>query len=61
LKFGGKVGIVHWNYDTAMPAGPPMDIRPRPEQCKRWAESVGFIFEKKFDLKPYHYGLVLKK
>ena len=61
LKFGGKVGIVHWNYDATTPAGPPMDIRPRPEQCKRWAESVGFIFEKKLDLKPYHYGLVLRK
>ena len=61
LKFGGKVGIVHWNYDATTPAGPPMGIRPRPEQCKRWAESVGFIFEKKLDLKPYHYGLVLRK
>jgi ubiquinone/menaquinone biosynthesis C-methylase UbiE len=61
LKFGGKVGIIHWNYDTTTPAGPPMDIRPRPEQCKRWAESVGFIFENRLDLKPYHYGLVLRK
>jgi ubiquinone/menaquinone biosynthesis C-methylase UbiE len=61
LKLGGKVGIIHWNYDATTPRGPPMNIRPRPEQCKRWAESVGFIFEQKFDLKPYHYGLVLKK
>ena len=61
LKFGGKVGIIHWNYDATTPRGPPMDIRPRPEQCRRWAESVGFIFEQKFDLKPYHYGLVLRK
>jgi len=61
LKFGAKVGIVHWNYDATTPAGPPMDIRPRPEQCKGWAEAVGFIFEKKLNLKPYHYGLVLRK
>lgn len=61
LKLGGKVGIIHWNYDPTTPRGPPMDIRPRPEQCRRWAESVGFIFERKFDLKPYHYGLVLRK
>ncbi len=61
LKFGGKIGIVHWNYDVTTPAGPPMDIRPRPEQCRRWAESVGFIFEKRLELKPYHYGLVLRK
>jgi ubiquinone/menaquinone biosynthesis C-methylase UbiE len=61
LKVGGRAGIIHWNYDPTTPRGPPMDIRPRPEQCKRWAESVGFIFEKKLDLKPYHYGLVLRK
>lgn len=61
LKFGGKVGIIHWNYDATTPRGPPMDIRPKPEQCRSWAESAGFIFEQKFDLKPYHYGLVLKK
>jgi hypothetical protein len=61
LKVGGRVGIIHWNYDPTTPRGPPMDIRPKPEQCKRWAESVGFIFEKKLDLKLYHYGLVLRK
>jgi len=61
LKLGGKVGIIHWNYDAKTPRGPPMDIRPRLEQCRSWAESVGFIFEQKFDLKPYHYGLVLRK
>jgi ubiquinone/menaquinone biosynthesis C-methylase UbiE len=61
LKAGGRVGIIHWNYDPATPRGPPMDIRPRPEQFRCWAESVGFIFEKRLDLKPYHYGLVLRK
>ena len=61
LKDGSRVGIIHWNYDPTTPRGPPMNIRPRPEQCKAWAESVGFIFEKIFDLKPYHYGLVLRK
>lgn len=61
LRVGGRVGIIHWNYDPTTPRGPPMDIRPRPEQSKHWAESVGFIFEKRLDLKPYHYGLVLRK
>jgi ubiquinone/menaquinone biosynthesis C-methylase UbiE len=61
LKFGGKVGIIHWNYDEETPRGPPMEIRPKPEQCRSWAESAGFIFEQKLDLKPYHYGLVLRK
>jgi len=61
LKLGGKVGIIHWNYDAKTPRGPPMDIRPRPDQSRSWAESVGFIFEQKFNLKPYHYGLILRK
>ncbi len=61
LKPSGKVGIIHWNYDSTTPRGPPMIIRPRPEQIGQWAESVGFVFEKRLDLKPYHYGLVLKK
>jgi ubiquinone/menaquinone biosynthesis C-methylase UbiE len=61
LKVGGRVGIIHWNYDPTTPRGPPMDIRPRPEQLRCGAESAGFIFEKSLDLKPYHYGLVLRK
>jgi ubiquinone/menaquinone biosynthesis C-methylase UbiE len=61
LKTGGKVGIIHWNYDASTPRGPPMSIRPRPEQIREWAESVGFIFEKQLDLKPYHYALLLRK
>ena len=61
LRFGGRVGVIHWNYDAATPAGPPMDIRPKPEQLKQWAESVNFRIEQHFDLKPYHYGLVLRK
>ena len=61
LRPGGKVGIVHWNYDASTPRGPPMAIRPKPGQCRLWAEKVGFIFEKQLDLKPYHYGIVLRK
>ena len=61
LKAKGRVGIIHWNYDAKTPRGPPMQIRPSPEQCRSWAESAGFIFEQKLELKPYHYGLVLRK
>ena len=61
LKHGGKVGIIHWNDNPTTPRGPPMAIRPRPEQIRQWAESVGFVLEKRLDLKPYHYGLVLEK
>ena len=61
LKKGGKLGIIHWNYDPKTPRGPSMDIRPKPEQCIQWAESVGFREPIQYDLKPYHYGIVIKK
>jgi ubiquinone/menaquinone biosynthesis C-methylase UbiE len=57
----GQVGIVHWNYDPTTPRGPPMEIRPKPEQCIKWAENVGFKTPRRYDLKPYHYGIVMKK
>jgi SAM-dependent methyltransferase len=61
LASGGKAGIIHWRYDETVVDGPSMDIRPKPEQCRHWAESAGFRFEKQFDLKPYHYAIVMKK
>lgn len=62
LREGGTVGIMHWNYDPATPRGPSMNIRPRPEQCATWAETVGFsITKRRIDLPPYHYGIVAEK
>jgi SAM-dependent methyltransferase len=61
LTLGGKAGIIHWKYDETIRDGPSMDIRPKPEQCRHWAESAGFHFEKQFDLKPYHYAIIMKK
>src|SRR3989339_396299 len=61
LKTGGKLGVIHWNYDPTTPRGPSMAIRPRPEDCLRWAESVGFHDSKQYDLKPDHYGIVMSK
>jgi len=61
LKSGGKLGIIHWNYDPSTPRGPSMEIRPKPEACIRWTEQEGFHSPKRYDLKPYHYGIVLTK
>jgi ubiquinone/menaquinone biosynthesis C-methylase UbiE len=61
LKTGGKLGVIHWNYDPETPRGPPIGIRPRPEQCAKWAIEVGFKFENRHDLELYHYGLVFSK
>ncbi len=61
LTEDGKLGIIHWNYDPATPRGPSMDIRPKPEDCLKWAEGAGFSGAVRYDLKPYHYGIVLIK
>jgi ubiquinone/menaquinone biosynthesis C-methylase UbiE len=63
LRNGGIVGIIHWNYDPETPRGPEMNIRPKPEQCKKWAEQAGFKMTADgiIDLPPYHYGMALKK
>ena len=55
---GGKVGIIHWNYDPTTPRGPSMDIRPRPEQCRAWVQAAGFeLLKPMIDFPPYHYGM----
>jgi SAM-dependent methyltransferase len=63
LKPGGVCAVIHWNYDPATPRGPAMEIRPRPELCAEWGREAGFTFDKRerFDLKPYHYGLLFRK
>lgn len=61
LRSNGALGITHWNYDPATPRGPSMNIRPKPEQCVAWAEEAGFITPQQHDLKPYHYGIVMRK
>ena len=61
LRKGGKLGIIHWNYDSTTPRGPPMKIRPKPEQCIEWARNSGFNHPERYDLRPHHYGIVLTK
>jgi ubiquinone/menaquinone biosynthesis C-methylase UbiE len=61
LKPEGKLGIIHWNYDPETPRGPPIAIRPKPEQCIKWASDAGFEFKDIHDLKPYHYGILFSK
>jgi ubiquinone/menaquinone biosynthesis C-methylase UbiE len=61
LKPNGRVGIIHWNYNPTTPRGPPMDVRPKPEHCIELAVSTGFKNPQMYDLKPYHYGILLEK
>lgn len=59
---GGRLGVIHWVHDADTPRGPPLDIRPTPAQCTRWAKEAGFSTSGDvIDLPPYHYGLVFRK
>jgi SAM-dependent methyltransferase len=62
LKPAAALSIIHWKYDPTTPRGPSMGIRPRPEQCRAWAEAAGFKFVSDQDLSAcchYHYGMLL--
>lgn len=63
LRPNGKLAIIHWNFDPSTPRGPSMSIRPKPGQCRAWAEQSGFVSLTPIDidLPPYHYGLVLQR
>ncbi len=44
------------------PRGPSMEIRPRPGQCRAWAEDVGFRpLGGIVQWPPYHYGMVFER
>ena len=58
----GRVAVIHWNYDPSTPRGPSMNIRPRPEDCRRWLIEFGFsVADPIVNLPPHHYGLVGRK
>lgn len=62
LKPGGRLAVMHWNYDSSTPRGPSMDIRPQPEDCLNWMKQVDFVIEGDIiNLPPYHYGLIGRK
>ena len=62
LASGGRLGVIHWNHDPETPRGPPLDIRPRPEDVKRWGQEAGFVLTGDVvDLPPYHYGVAFQR
>jgi len=63
LRHGGFVGVIHWNYDAGTPRGPPLDIRPRPAQCRAWGEQAGlrWVRDQALPGSPWHWGMVLQK
>ena len=62
LKRNGKVGIIHWNYDSSTPRGPSMSIRPKPEELRDRLIKAGFaVLKYNINLPPYHYGILVQK
>jgi len=62
LKKKGKIGVIHWNYNSSTPRGPSMSIRPKPEELKEMLIKSGFsVIKYNIDLPPYHYGILGQK
>ena len=63
LHAGGTAGVIHWRQDIETPRGPSLEIRPRPSQCRAWAERVGLRWLSSPDLPnaPWHWGMVLER
>jgi len=60
LQDGGVLSVMHWRSDILTPRGPPLAMRPTPEQCRRWMADAGFRAIASVDLQdccPFHFGL----
>ncbi|KZC37772.1 MULTISPECIES: class I SAM-dependent methyltransferase [Rhodanobacter] len=60
LRDGGVLSVMHWRSDIPTPRGPPLAIRPTPEQCRQWMADAGFRDIESVDLQdgcPFHFGL----
>jgi SAM-dependent methyltransferase len=61
VKLGGLVAVIHWRSDIVTPRGPSLDIRPRADQIRQWAEAAGLRADSAaFLLPPWHYGALLR-
>jgi SAM-dependent methyltransferase len=60
---GGTASVIHWRDDIDTPRGPPLDIRPTPDQCRVWAQQAGLRFAGMRGLpeSPWHWGLLLER
>lgn len=64
LRPGAALSVIHWRSDIETPRGPPLAIRPKPEQCAAWLSNAGFDSVVYVDLgpsAPYHFGLLAQR
>jgi ubiquinone/menaquinone biosynthesis C-methylase UbiE len=61
VKAGGILSVMHWRNDVDTPRGPPIEMRPSPEQCRTWMHGAGFRGVRLVDLGdvcPHHFALL---
>ena len=61
LHDGGVLSVMHWRSDIPTPRGPPLEMRPTPEQCRNWMQEAGFLAVESVELSdacPFHFTLV---
>jgi SAM-dependent methyltransferase len=59
-RVGGRILVAHWRSDVTTPRGPVLEIRPRPEQIRVWAEGAGGLkADESVLLPPWHFGMTL--
>jgi ubiquinone/menaquinone biosynthesis C-methylase UbiE len=63
LGVGGQLAVIHWRSDIATPRGPPLAIRPTPDQCRQWMTAAGFHAVATVDVHdccPFHFALIAR-
>lgn len=56
----GRLSVMHWRSDIPTPRGPPLSIRPTPDQCREWMAQAGFARIEHVDIAdscPYHFAV----
>ena len=59
LRVGGIVAILNWKL-AETPRGPPMQMRPSPEESVRYLVKAGFNDPQVLDVPPHHYAVMAK-
>ena len=63
VERGGSASVIHWRGDVPTPRGPPLEIRPSPEQCRNWLRQAGFYTVTAVDIAeacPHHFALLAR-
>jgi ubiquinone/menaquinone biosynthesis C-methylase UbiE len=60
LKKNGRLLIAEWK-STAIPFGPPLDVRVKQDLLELAAQKLGLLLVEEFEAGDYHFGLIFEK